>query len=214
MRPTYAKLRRNDERMDDMAGNMSIPEWKARNKGKKQASLGELMAQNKGKKSASIGGLKARNNGRDFENIIDITCRMYKKKGFGFIQKTPEPMSVIKNNGKGQFTSVFEKKAQPDYTGVLKGGTSIMFEAKHTEGTRFPFSRINDEQWEALETHHTYGGKSFVLLSFNKSSYYCVPFDAWMTIVKEGGKKSVNEKDLSGHRVSYKNGFVDFLGVL
>lgn len=214
MRPTYVKLSINNKRMDEMAGHMSIPEWNARNKDKKQASLGDLMAQNKGKKASSISGLKARNNGRDFENMIDITCRMYKRKGFGFIQKTPEPMRVIKNNGKGQFTSVFEKKAQPDYTGVLKGGTSIMFEAKHTEGTRFPFSRINDEQWDALETHHTYGGTSFVLLSFNKSSYYCVPFDAWMTIVKEGGKKSVNEKDLSEHRVSYKNGFVDFLGVL
>lgn len=165
-------------------------------------------------KRSRISGLKARTNGHKFEHIIDVTCKMYEKKGVGLIQKTPEPMRVIKNKGNGQFTCVFEKKAQPDYTGVLKGGVSIMFEAKHTDGTRFPFNRINDEQWATLKRHHTLGGQTYVVLSFNRTDYYSVPFADWMTLVSASKKKSVNASELADYRIPYKQGFVDFLGAL
>lgn len=165
-------------------------------------------------KGSTKSGLKARNNGHKFEHIIDITCRLYQKKGLGLIQKTPEPMKVIKSKGNGQFTCIFEKKAQPDYTGVLAGGVSIMFEAKHTDGKRFPFNRINDEQWDVLTSHHAYGGKTYVLLRFNTQDYYCVPFGDWIKLTTASKKKSVNESELSDYTVPYKNGFVDFLRLL
>lgn len=165
-------------------------------------------------KGSSIGGLKARSNGRQFEHVIDVTCQMYQKKGVGMIQKTPEPMRVLKNQNNGQFTCVFEKKAQPDYTGVLKRGKSIMFEAKHTDGKLFPFNRINDEQWKTLKTHHALGGQTYVVLSFNQWGYYSVPFGDWIQIVSTIKKKSVNVGDLAAYRVPYTHGFVDFLRVL
>lgn len=165
-------------------------------------------------KRARISGLKARNNGHKFEHIIDIVCKMYKKNGVAYIQKTPEPMRVIKNKGEGRFTCVFEKKAQPDYTGVMQGGQSIMFEAKHSDGTHFRFDRINDEQWDALQTHHALGGLTYVLLRFNRTDYYSVPFDEWIKLTKTIKKKSVNEIDLQPYRVNYVNGFVDFLNML
>lgn len=161
-----------------------------------------------------IRGKKARNNGKKFETMIDTTCLAYQKKGLAFIQKTPEPMRVVKNKGKGQFLCVFEKKAQPDYTGVLKNGTSILMEAKHTDGTNLPFDRINSVQWQALKQHQLYGGETYVLISFGCVSYYLVPFEPLYKLKTQGTKKSVNEKDIETYKIPYKNGLVDFLNAL
>ncbi|API89033.1 hypothetical protein BKP56_07090 [Marinilactibacillus sp. 15R] len=162
-------------------------------------------------KTNNYGGLKAKRNGEQFEMLIERTCAYYSKMGKAHIQKTPEPMKVLTNLGRGQFKSVFTKKAQPDFTGTLKSGKSIVFEAKHTEGTRISFDRINEVQAHDLEVHMQLGAKVFVLISFKSKWFYAVPWDKWIDMKNNIGKKSVNQEDLDEYHVSTEKGYLEFI---
>lgn len=159
------------------------------------------------------GALLAKRNGENFERLIEIACAHYSKMGVAYIQKTPEPMKVIAvlDKAKGHFRAHYEKKAQPDFTGTLKSGKSVVFEAKHTEGTNIPFKRIIEEQERDLRLHDYLGAVAFVLLSFKLKSFYAVPYKDWMHMKENGGKKSVNQNDLVKCQVSADRGYLNIL---
>ena len=77
-------------------------------------------------------GKIAKARGKQFESRIDDSFAYYAQKGFAIIEKTPEPMHPTKNLGNGKFIAYYEKQAQPDYKGTIKGGRTVMFEAKFT----------------------------------------------------------------------------------
>lgn len=162
-------------------------------------------------KPKNYGALKAKRNGESFEQLIEITCAYYSKMGIAHIQKTPEPMRVIKPIGGGRYTAVFTKKAQPDFTGTLKGGKSIVFEAKHTDGTNIPFDRINKEQERDLALHNHLDAFTGIIISFGMKHFYFIPYDLWVYKKENIGKKSVNQLDLVDYEISTKKGIVDFL---
>lgn len=159
------------------------------------------------------GALLAKRNGETFERLIQIACAHYSKMGVAYIQKTPEPMKVIAvlDKVKGHFRAHYEKKAQPDFTGTLKSGKSLVFEAKHTEGTNIPFKRIIEEQERDLRLHDHLGALSFVLLSFNMKNFYAVPYKDWMQMKETSGKKSVNQQDLEDYQISTEKGYLNFV---
>lgn len=165
-------------------------------------------------RTKSHSALLAKRNGEHFERLIEITCAYYEKMGVALIQKTPEPMRVLKDLGRGQFKAVFTKKAQPDFTGTLKSGKSVVFEAKHTERTNMPFDRINVEQERDLRIHDHLGAISFVLISFNMKNFYAVPFQEWMQLKESSGKKSVNQTDLVDYQISTEKGILNFKEVV
>ena len=59
-------------------------------------------------------------SGSTFEDIINETNEFYRQAKFADVDKTPEPLRVIKRLPNGHFECIFTKKAQPDYTGVKK----------------------------------------------------------------------------------------------
>ena len=65
--------------------------------------------------------------GKHFEERLDASFAYYRDCGYAIIEKTPEPMRPTKNLGNGKFIAFFEKKAQPDYKGTIKGGRTVMF---------------------------------------------------------------------------------------
>ena len=143
------------------------------------------------------GGLKARNNGQQFESLIEKALLRYKVLNKAFIEKTPEPMKPLqKPNPKGQFLACYVKHAQPDYKGTLKGGCSVVFEAKHTDDLRIDQRRVTEEQAIALSRHEKLGAIAFVLVSFRFENFYCVPWNVWANMQQHFGKVSVNENDL------------------
>lgn len=158
-------------------------------------------------------GAAAKRNGEYFENIIEASCRYYRKKGLADIQKTPEPMKVLSvlDKKKGIFKAVFEKQAQPDFKGVLKGGQTIIFEAKHTNGKSIAKNRLSDEQVENFKNHHQLGAECFVLVSFEMKNFYKIPWSIWNDMEFIYKKKSVNQADIKAYEVSYLNGQLHFL---
>jgi len=156
--------------------------------------------------------MKAKQNGANFEKFIEASCTYYRTKGIADIHKTPEPMKPISvlNPRYGHFKAVYEKKGQPDFLGTLKGGQSIMIEAKHTEKTNITFDRIPEHQATALESTTQLGGVALVLISFNLKNFYCIRWSDWKKLQEETGKKSANEKDLAPFKIEFK-GHLEFI---
>ena len=131
-------------------------------------------------------GKIAKARGKQFESRIDDSFAYYAQKGYAIIEKTPEPMHPTKNLGNGKFIAYYEKQAQPDYKGTIKGGRTVMFEAKFTAADRM---------------HQALGARCFVIAGFSSGMVYCVPWDIWKTMKDHFGRKYVTEADLEKYQV-------------
>lgn len=159
----------------------------------------------------TVGGLKAKKNGQRFEALIERACSYYRKTGVAHIQKIPEPMRVVKpiKYEKGMFKAHFEKQAQPDFNGSLKGGKMIVFEAKHESGKSIKKNRLTIEQVYNFEVYQRLGVMCFILVSFNMKNFYRVPWDFWIN--SKHKKKSFSEKELEEFEVDYDGRLLNFL---
>lgn len=148
-------------------------------------------------------GKRSKIVGDYFENLIESSCEYYKEKGIAHIEKTPEPMKVISPVPKkpGKFIACFEKAAQPDYKGTLKGGRGIVFEAKHTDHDRIERGRLTLDQLDGLENHYRLGAIAFVLVSFGFQDFFRIPWTVWRDMKKIYGRKYVKAEELEAFRV-------------
>ena len=125
-----------------------------------------------------------------FEQLIEQSCRLYAEEGAALIEKTPEPMRVIRSmKDNAHFVCIFEKKAQPDFKGTVKGGQSVVFEAKYTDAGRIEQSAVTDMQANCFDRHMALGAKCFVLVSFSFESFCAVPWEIWRDMKERYGRK-------------------------
>lgn len=157
-------------------------------------------------------GKVSKAKGKAFEKMLDTTFDYYKEKGFADIEKTPEPMRVIKRLDNGMFIAVFEKKAQPDYKGTIKGGRSVMYESKFTSSDRMEQSRVSPGQTEYLERHYALGAKCYVIAGFESGNTYLVPWNVWRNMKEYFGRKYIKETDLDDYKLKTAwNGMLQIL---
>ena len=150
--------------------------------------------------------------GKNFEEYIDRSFTHYAFKGVALIDKTPEPMRPTKSLGKGKFIAFFEKNAQPDYKGTLKGGKSIILEAKFTSSDRMEQSRVLNEQADYMTKQQRLGALCFVIAGFGSGEVYRVPWDVWRNMKELFGRKYATEADLEKYRVlAGRNGLLMLL---
>ena len=161
---------------------------------------------------ASIQGKRNRTQGLKFEEIIDEACEYYKAMGLAHIEKTPEPMKIIRvlDRRLGRFVAVFTKAAQPDYKGTMAGGRSVVFEAKHTETDRIKQDAVTEGQKNAMDLHEDMGALCFVLVSMG-TEYYRVPWEKWKTMKEDCGHKYMNAADLHPYTLGVWPGHLRFL---
>lgn len=160
----------------------------------------------------SIRGRQSKIAGEHFENIIAASLEWYRLKGMAEIEKTPEPMKPLgKANSKGQFLACFTKAAQPDFKGTIRGGRSVVFEAKHTDNDRIEQRAVTDEQERRLERHYKLGAFSFVLVSLGLQDFYRVPWRIWRDMKAIYGRMYMNRNDLEPFRVQFIAGVLKLL---
>lgn len=161
---------------------------------------------------AAVQGKVNRAQGLAFEDTIESACKYYMIAGRAYIEKTPEPMKIIKalDRKKGIFAAVFQKAAQPDYKGTMAGGRAVAFEAKHTETDRILQSAVTDDQRDALDKHEAMGAICFVLVSLGYK-YHRVPWTVWKTMKDHFGHKYMNAADLASYEIPYRAGILRFL---
>lgn len=149
-------------------------------------------------------GKVSRAKGRAFEERLDTACKYYTEKGFANIEKTPEPMRVIKPYGDrrfGQFIAVYTKKAQPDYKGTLKGGRSIMFEAKYTDSDRITKDRVSKDQTDYMDSQYALGARCYVIIGYKSGEAYRIPWDVWQRMKEIYGRKYLKETDVQKYKI-------------
>lgn len=121
-------------------------------------------------------------------------------------------MKVIQSLGGGRFIAVFGKKAQPDYKGVLRHGSSIMFDAKHTDRDRIEKKVLSPKQEEKLLKYSRMGGVSFVLVSIKFERIFRVPVSVWSNMKHIFGRQYMLPEEMEKYEIKYKpNGIIDFL---
>lgn len=157
-------------------------------------------------------GLLSKRAGDQFEAVIKSSLVWYELKGLAFIQKTPEPIRQLSRpNPRGQFLACYEKAAQPDFTGTILGGRSVVFEAKHTDSDRIEYSRLTDEQIKQLDMHHHLGAAAFVVVSFGMQDFYRIPWKVWRDMKAIYGYKHMKQQDCEPYRVHYVDGVLKLL---
>ena len=165
-----------------------------------------------------IQGKINREFGKIFENTVDMICQVYEMNGFARIEKTPEPMKVLRYVDGGKFEAVFEKSAQPDFKGVVKGGRTVVFDAKFTEADRIRYQVLSDFQREALLKYSELGAIAFVLVGFKNGKIYKIDINEWVNMKQDFGRLYIKQSELDelNHEAltNSKGGVVDFLNLL
>ena len=173
--------------------------------------LPELSGRSKNPRN-QLRGATNRAQGYIFETAIEAACAAYRASGRADIEKTPEPMRVLKNAGGGKFVCTFEKRAQPDFKGTLAGGRAVCFEAKYTENERIEKQVVKPWQADALEQHQSLGAYCFVMVSFRMETVSAVPWDYLKDMQKIYGRAYMTRKEAEAFRISYASGgYFDFL---
>ena len=158
-----------------------------------------------------IKGAQNKAIGKILENYILAACSYYESKGVAKIEKTPEPMKVIRRLDGGKFVACFEKAAQPDFKGELYGGRAVVFEAKYSGTSKIQQSRVTPEQWRSMEGHSRLGAECFILVSFAFQSFYRIEWAKWRDMEKIYGRKYLKESDISEMKLKFESGIIKFL---
>lgn len=155
--------------------------------------------------------------GKNFEEQVEVICEIYKQNKLAIIEKTPEPMKILKHIENGRFETVFTKSAQPDFKGSLKGGQTVVFDAKFTETSKITYQALSDFQRETLMAYRELGARAFVLVGFVDGSMYPVDINMWANMQNIFGHKHIKQVELENMSLRAKrakNGIIDFLGMV
>lgn len=158
-------------------------------------------------------GQRNRELGGQLEEYVKTACEVYRFYQLAEVEKTPEPVKVMGAkhrlaNGAYGFEGVFTSQAQPDFKGTLKGGRSVVFEAKASESDQIKQSVVTSEQARALTSHAALGAAAFVLVSLSLRDFYRVPWSVWTNMKSLYGRKYMTAAELERYRVSFQKGFL------
>lgn len=146
-------------------------------------------------------GKQNRAEGKAFEDRLDAAFAYYADNGYALIDKTPEPFKIIKRLEHLRFIGCFQKKAQPDYKGTVRGGRTVIFEAKFTTTDRITQDRVREQQWSYMEKASKLGARCYVIVGFQSGRAYKVPWAVWREMKEHLGHKYATEEELDYYRV-------------
>jgi recombination protein U len=138
------------------------------------------------------------NKGKPFEDLISVANEQYKRTGAALVQKIATPVKVIRSfdptTQRSKIVNAFyEAKSTVDFTGVVRGGKSIAFDAKSTMNKQlFNLGMIEDHQYDYLSMHAALGGHSFLLVEFAMSKeIYRLEMSELIVFQAENDRKSI-----------------------
>lgn len=157
------------------------------------------------KEQEAYKNLKNNAYGRSFEQGIEFACKHYIDDGLAAVSKTPEPFRVLKKFKGGIFRGQFTARAHPDFKGTVKGGRSIIFEAKYTSTEVMKKKVVTEKQAEVLDEHLKLGAIAGVCVGI-QDRYFFVPWDIWRNMKEIIGKQSARVEDLKEWEVPWRKG--------
>ena len=126
--------------------------------------------------------------GNDLEKRANRQNILYRKDDRALILKIEVPIIITRKG-------LVAKQSTVDYTGTLKGGKSIAFDAKETQSkTSFPLANIEDHQLAYLRFHQNLGGIAFFMIHFKKvypDKVFITPINLIEKYIEEDKRKSI-----------------------
>ena len=157
----------------------------------------KLISENENKETKyQLRGKKNHDLGKNFEDKIETICQAYEINSLAKIEKTPEPMKILKHIENGHFETIFTKSAQPDFKGTLKGGKTVVFDAKFTELDKISYGVLSEFQKDTLLSYKKMGAEAFVLVGFISGNIYKIDIDVWNNMKEKFGRKYIKEQEL------------------
>lgn len=117
--------------------------------------------------------MHSKDAGNRWEEKVKQECEALEWSGQAKIHKLPDPVSIQDRGEGGKVLGYCMKREFADFSGTLKGGQAIVFEAKTTEeASRWPLKALRDKgkrndqksQLEILTAHRRMGAIAFVYL--------------------------------------------------
>ena len=121
--------------------------------------------------------------------------------GFGYHEHEPDKKEV---------QIMADRKANAIWEGTLKGGRSIVFEAKHTSSDRIMQDAVKLHQAQHLESSSELGAVCFVIVSMG-GGFYRVPWEDWKNMKAIYGHKYLNQQEIEKYKIPYRRGIIAFL---
>ena len=119
------------------------------------------------------------NRGRAFEELLKFVHARYQRAGIACVHKVPTEFLPIRD-ARGRVTSCkVEEKSCVDYLGRYHG-IPVAIEAKHEEGERISFNRVEPHQAAYLTDFiKDPGAVGIVLVSFGMRRFFAIPWSFW-----------------------------------
>ena len=140
----------------------------------------------------------------ELESALNKQNLILRKKDEALIVKKEVPLQVTERGIVATMSTV-------DYTGLVKGGKFIAFEAKETQSkTSIPLSNIKQHQLNYLELVKSLGGIVFFVIHFKKVSeeIYIVPITLISRYFYNENRKSI---PISEFKDEWKTNINDYL---
>lgn len=160
-----------------------------------------------------LAGRRAHANGEQFERMIESAIRIYEENGNCAIDKSPEPLKVMRpyKEHPGWFVATFTKQAQPDFKGILEDATMVLFDAKHTDAAQIRRHVVSQEQERCFERYAAMGAMCFIVVSLGFENFFRVPWIVFRDMQTIFGHKYMNARELEPYRIPFKRGVPLFL---
>lgn len=130
------------------------------------------------------------NRGMTFESLIEYANRRYRLEGKAMIEKQHTLCKPLRDST-GRITSAkYEEKATVDFMGRI-GAIPVAFEAKHCASDKIDLKRVEEHQCEFLRDWTKDAGTiGFILVSFELSEIYLIPWDYWQAALDARERKA------------------------
>lgn len=135
------------------------------------------------------------NRGKPFEDFLKFVHQQYQQKHIACVHKVPTEFIPIRN-AHGEICSCkVEEKSCVDYLGRYKS-TPVAVEAKHEEGNRIAFHRVEPHQREYMQDFCIEkNAAGIVIVSFGLRRFFAVPWLFWQTAMLAWEEKKAGKSD-------------------
>ena len=136
----------------------------------------------------------SRQHGKRWEQYVRRECSGLREAGLALVRKNWRAPEVPESGTRARI-----EPSKPDFSGVLRGGRHVVFEAKATlSDTSFSFSNITDHQWDHLDQADAAGAMSFLYLLDGERRKWVVPW--WVVLELDDERSSYPFDSYPRHR--------------
>lgn len=143
------------------------------------------------------------NRGKPFEDFLKFVHQRYQQSGTACVHKVPTEFIPLRDGNGRVANCKVEEKSCVDYLGRYRH-IPVAVEAKHEEGTRIAFNRVEPHQADYMDDYtKDHAAVGIVIVSFGLRRFFAVPWIFWKA-ARDAWNNKPNPKSNKCNRVKVK----------